>query len=118
MNNQHLPPGFLEATLLWMKTNAPVLYGSFAAFGMATLLTLRDGKSWMDAVYAGAICLLISMGVINSLELFGMSQDNALLIGVVIGGIGVERCLAILRAFSSMKTHVPMEEKDKQKNDR
>ncbi|QJU40989.1 phage holin family protein [Serratia marcescens] len=117
MNNQHLPPGFLEATLLWMKTNAPALYGSFAAFGMATLLTLRDGKSWLDAFYAGAICLLISLGVINSLELFGMSQDNALLIGIAIGGIGVERCLAILRAFSSMKTHVPMDEKDKPKND-
>lgn len=118
MNNQHLPPGFLEATLLWMKTNAPVLYGSFAAFGMATLLTLRDGKSWLDAVSAGAICLLISMGVINSLELFGMSQDNALLIGVVIGGIGVERCLAILRAFSSMKTNVPFNGKGKRDEDK
>jgi lambda family phage holin len=118
MNNQHLPPGTLEALMLWAKTNAPVLYGSLAAFGMATLLTLRDGKSWLDAVIAGAICLLISLGVINSLELFGMSQDNALLIGVVIGGIGVERCLAILRAFSTMKTHVPMDEKDKPKNDR
>lgn len=117
MNNQHLPPRFQEATLLWMKTNAPVLYGSFAAFGMATLLTLRDGKSWLDALYAGAICLLISLGVINSLELFGMSQDNALLIGVAIGGIGVERCLAILRTFSSMKTHTPMDEKEKPKND-
>lgn len=118
MNNQHLSPGFLAATLLWMKTNAPVLYGSFAAFGMATLLIMRDGKSWLDALYAGAICLLISLGVINSLELFGMSQDNALLIGVVIGGIGVERCLAILRTFSSMKTNTPMDEKENRKNDR
>ncbi|MBW5814461.1 MULTISPECIES: phage holin family protein [Yersinia] len=118
MNNQHLLPETLEALILWAKTNAPVLYGSLAAFGMATLLTLRDGKSWLDALYAGAICLLISLGVINSLELFGMSQDNALLIGVVIGGIGVERCLAILRTFSSMKTNMPMEEKEKPRNDR
>lgn len=101
-----------------MKTNAPALYGSFAALGMATLLTLRDGKLWMDAFIAGCICLLISIGVINSLELFGMSQDNALLIGVVIGGIDVECCLAILRAFSSMKTNIPMDEKEKPKNDR
>lgn len=48
-----------------MKTNVPVLYGSFSAFGMATLLILRDGKPWLDALYAGAICLLISLGVIG-----------------------------------------------------
>jgi hypothetical protein len=30
--------------------------------------------------------------------------------------MGVERCLAILRMFASVKTHTPMEDKDK-KND-
>ncbi|TQI79990.1 lambda family phage holin [Serratia fonticola] len=116
MDNHHLPPGFVEALLMWIKINAPSLYGSFAAFGMATLLTLRDGKSWLDALYAGLVCLLITLGVINSLELFGISKDNALIVGVVIGGMGVERCLAILRMFASVKTHTPMEDKDK-KND-
>ncbi|UAN55361.1 phage holin family protein [Serratia sp. JSRIV004] len=116
MDNNNLPPGFVEAFLMWIKFNAPAVYGSFAAFGMATLLTLRDGKSWLDALYAGLICLLITLGVINSLELFGMSQDNALIVGVVIGGMGVERCISILRIFASMKTNTPLDEKDR-KND-
>jgi len=118
MHNQQLPPGFLEATLLWMKTNAPLLCGAAASFVMAILLTLRDGKGWLEALYAGFICLLISLGAINSLEFFGMSQDNALLIGVVIGGMGVERSLAVLRVFYSMKTNLPLDEKEKPKNDR
>lgn len=104
--------GFWAASLIYIKAHAPMIYGSFAAFGMATLLTLRDGKSWIDAFYAGTICLLIALGVINSLELLGMNKDNALIIGVVIGGIGVERCLTIFRMFASLKTNTPLDEKD------
>lgn len=111
MDNQHLPPGFVESSLLWIKLNAPVFYGSCAAFGLATLITLKDGKSWKDALYAGVICLIISLGVINSLELLGINPENALLVGVVIGGMGVERCLKILSIFASAKTNTPVEDK-------
>ncbi|MBD8159214.1 phage holin family protein [Pantoea agglomerans] len=107
MNNNHIPPGFLEVSLLWVKTNAPSIYGSLASFGMALMVTLYDGKSWRNAFLSGLICLLISMGVINSLEYFGWQADHALLVGIVIGGIGVERCLSIMNVMASMKTRVP-----------
>lgn len=113
MENHNLPPGSGMALLLWLKINAPTIYGVGASFGLAALITLKDGKAWLDCFYAGAICALISLGVINSLELFGMSESSALIVGVVIGGMGVERCLAIIRMVASMKTNTPMDRDDK-----
>ncbi|MGF6193170.1 hypothetical protein ABIE12_004541 [Serratia sp. 509] len=52
-------------------------------------------------------------GVINSLEMFGMSQANAVTVGVIVGGMGVERCLAIIRMVASMKTNTPLDEKER-----
>lgn len=118
MHNQQLPPGSLAAVFLWVKANAVNISGVCAGAGLATLITLRDGKGWRDCLYAGGICGVISMGVINSLEMFGMGESNAVLAGVVIGGMGVERCLSILRMFASMKTNTPpLDDKD-QKNDK
>lgn len=113
MNNNHIPPGFLEVSMLWLKTNAPSFYGSLASFGMALMVTLYDGKSWRNAFLSGFICLLIALGVINSLEYFGWQSDHALLVGIVIGGIGVERCLSIMNVMASMKTRVPEENGNK-----
>lgn len=107
MDNQHILPGFWDATLMWIRLNAPSIYGSLAAFGMALMVTLYDGKSWRNAILAGLICLLIALGVINSLEYFGWQSDHALIVGIVIGGIGVERCLAIMNDLASMRTQVP-----------
>lgn len=117
MDNQHLPPGFWTVTLLWVKTNAPSIYGSLAACGMATMITLRDGKSWRKAILSGTICLLIALGVINSLEYFGWDKDHALLVGVVVGGIGVERCLAIMNVFASIRTNTQVEREGKGKDE-
>ncbi len=113
MDNHNMPPGFVEACIMWLKINSPTLYGVFAAFGMAALITLRDGNGWRDCFYAGAISGLIGLGVINSLEMFGMSQANAVTVGVIVGGMGVERCLAIIRMVASMKTNTPLDEKDR-----
>ena len=55
---------------MWVKNQSPVIYGSLASFGMALMVTLYDGKSWPECLPVGVICLLISMGVINSLEYF------------------------------------------------
>ncbi|MGF6193171.1 hypothetical protein [Serratia sp. 2723] len=55
MDNHNMPPGLVEACIMWLKINSPTLYGIFAAFGMVALITLRDGKGWHDCFYAGAI---------------------------------------------------------------
>lgn len=102
MENHNLPPGSGMALLLWLKINAPTIYGVGTSICLAALVTLKDGKAWRDCLYAGGICGVISLGVINSLELFGMSESNALIVGVIIGGMGVERCLAIIRMVASI----------------
>ncbi|MCX8958330.1 hypothetical protein EHW65_14035 [Erwinia psidii] len=113
MEHPNLPPDFVAASITWLKHNAPVIYGALASFGMATLITLRDGKSWLNALMSGAICCLIALGVINSLEFFGLSSDNALLVGTIIGGMGVERCLALMTAFAHLRSGTASDERNK-----
>ncbi|RXJ10442.1 phage holin, lambda family [Lelliottia nimipressuralis] len=106
-------PGFWAVSLLWVKKNAPAIYGGLTAFGIAFFLAIRDREFWKQAFTSGILCMLIAISVISALDQLGMDKDYATLIGTFVGGLGVDRCMAIIRMFASAKTNLTFEEKDK-----
>ncbi|MCU6327470.1 phage holin, lambda family [Enterobacter quasiroggenkampii] len=110
-------PGFWATTFLWIKNNAPSVYGGLTAFGIAALVGLKNRESWKDSMISGALCMLIAMSVINALDQLGMDKDYATLIGTFVGGLGANRCMAIIQMFASTKTNIQFDDVEK-KNDK
>jgi len=110
-------PGFWLQTWCWLQTNAPTLYGSGAAFAMALLVDIWQGRTVGHAICSGGICWFVALALITSLESFGLNPDNAFLVGVFIGGIGVGRCLTLIQFVVSSKTNVRFDNNERGKNE-
>lgn len=94
MEPQHL--AFWEHTVVWIIVNAPSVYTALSAAGVSVLMTLKDGKGWIYTLTTAPVCGLIALGIIPLLQLFGLPDNAAPVIGPVVGFIGADKVREII----------------------
>ncbi|MEY8709511.1 phage holin family protein [Mangrovibacter phragmitis] len=102
----YTPPDGWGALIQFLQHNRLAIQSSLTAFSIALLFCLRDGAGWRAAFNSGFICGFVALGVTSLLEQFGVSDiDWSFVVGVAVGGVGADRCRAIINAAVTLVTN-------------
>lgn len=82
-------------------------FTGFSAFLAAVWAGLCDGNSLARSALGGVICVLISLGIVAAMQIGGVYQSWAPLVGIFVGFIGAERLRdAALAVWDSRKDRI------------
>ncbi|MBK5145859.1 phage holin, lambda family [Budviciaceae bacterium BWR-B9] len=88
----------------WLNSNAAAITGVAAGFLMSAFKTQRAGDTLKDSFYESSMCALFSLGVITTLEYFGLPKSMAVLAGVIIGSMGTKTIGKVIDAVIARRT--------------
>lgn len=83
-------PGLWVALAAWLAAHAPTIYGALLAMSIAFFRVIHGGGKISKALLGGVMCGLLSMALINGMELVGLSSSYAGFVGGLVGFIGAD----------------------------
>jgi lambda family phage holin len=97
------PPGGWGPVLHFLHEYRLAIQGTLTAFFIALLFSLWDGEGWKRSLNAGFICGFVALAVVSLFDQLGVADmDWSFVIGVAVGGAGVDRCRSLINAAVSI----------------
>ena len=88
----------------WLSLH-PLFSGGFISFLLAVLRLFRERRSFPAALFEGAICALLTVGLFSGVQYMfpNMQTDTCVAFGAMIGYLGTDYVKLVLRRSEAQK---------------
>lgn len=100
MPNMPDKPDTWVLVLAWLSQHAPAFYAAGLALMISGLRIVYGGGTRRAAVLESLLCGLITLALLSGLELLGVPQSAAGIVGGMVGLLGVDK----IRAYADRVT--------------
>ena len=103
MNNMPEKPDTWLLVLAWFSQHTPALYAAGLAVSISALRIIYGGGTRKAAILESLLCGFITLASLSGLELLGIPQSAAGIIGGMVGLLGVDKIRAYADRFTGFK---------------
>lgn len=103
MNNMPEKPDTWLLVLAWFSQHTPALYAAGLAVSISALRIIYGGGTRKAAILESLLCGFITLAILSGLELLGIPQSAAGIIGGMVGLLGVDKIRAYADRFTGFK---------------
>ncbi len=103
MNHMPDKPDTWLIVFAWLSQHAPALYAAGLAVSISALRIIYGGGTKKAAFLESLLCGCITLAMLSGLELLGIPQSAAGIVGGMIGLLGVDKIRAYADRFTGFK---------------